>query len=214
MSNNLELTKELLSKLEDKGFIDNIEWQSTELALYHLTTAVQMIFGSIEEYTDKEWAVVQKAKMDAMVDFWCDYLGVELLPTFDPTPFISDYYSLSGEADIFIINGELSDYEKLGYRGIDIELYCAAVRLDFDRTRRLLDNGADPNVQFKVIGTDDELWNVLWHIGGEMSWLSTEFAFLEDDNSECRYIEIDKFISYAAHAEMYRLLEKHQNVSQ
>ena len=207
LANDIVQTKRLMAELEDRRIIDDLGWYNAPLPLFYLTIANQIIFGDVEEHSNKEEAIIEREKINAMVEFWKEYFCIDTLPNIDLTPYFIDYYVFDNN---YYLSGEVSDYVAQGYRAIDVELYCAAQRLDYNCAKQLLEQGADPNVKIKYIDAN-EYFNTFWSIGGELSWLEIEFQeFMEDDKRVCREIELGRVMTQAAHSEMYRLLEKYR----
>lgn len=207
LANDIVEIKRVMAELEDKRIIDDLGWYNAPLPLYYLTIANQIIFGDVDEYINKEEAIIEREKINTMVEFWKEYFCIDTLPNIDLTPYFKDYYVFDND---YYLSGEVSDYVAQGYRAIDVELYCAANRLDYNCVKQLLEQGADPNVKIKYIDANEN-FNTFWSIGDELSWLETEFQeFMNDDKRVCREIELGQVMTQAAHSEIYRLLERYR----
>lgn len=116
-----------------------------------------------------------------------------------------------------------SKFIEAGNREIDVDLYCAVCRFDFDRTQQLLDMGANPNIAlYEKPESELNKWekhdgcHALDKVGIEESFLIQETLSLlkeaETDMVKRSWIDdhtISKLLGIAAYSEMYRLLDKY-----
>lgn len=114
--------------------------------------------------------------------------------------------------DVFMVE-DTSQLTKFGATELDIELYCACSKMQFDEVERLISLGANPNAK---ICSDKEVWYCLDSIGTEASLLGLDIdgILLQDVTysltiDDYNYL-INKLISLAAYEKMYSLLKKYK----
>lgn len=220
--NNVEETKELLAKIEDKSLLEDIGLLSKPFPLHYISLCNEAIWRYVDEWRDKEEATRFRDKSRAMVEFWKEYYCVEDFAQINYCIYNEDFYcAWDDETDEDILWGPKDDYINAGCKMLDIDLFCAVCRFDFDNVKRLLDMGADPDVDLydkpvEQRGEIDDCWNAMDRIGGEESYICSELLWLlrdaEIDMGKRRWIDkgtVAHILGLAAHSEMYRLLDKY-----
>lgn len=98
-----------------------------------------------------------------------------------------------------------------GYREIDLDLYVAVNKFDFEEAERLLKLGADPDCEF----IEEDESSCLSRIGAERSFLSTQLEDIYIERKQ-RFLNADyemdlvDLVGWAAHESMYSLLSKYK----
>lgn len=219
--NNVEETKELLAKIEDKSLLEDIGLLSKPFPLHYISLCNEAIWRYVDEWKDKEEATRFRDKSRAMVEFWKEYYRVEDFEQIDYHIYNEDFYcAWDDETDEDILCASKEDYINAGCRMLDIDLYCAVCRFDFNEVKSLLDMGANPDAKLydkpKEQRKNLEEINVMERIGFERWFLCSELLWLKDAEMNVKKREwIDKgtvahILGLVAHSEMYRLLEKYK----
>ena len=68
--NNVEETKELLAKIEDKSLLEDIGLLSKPFPLHYISLCNEAIWRYVDEWKNKEEAARFRDKSRAMVEFW------------------------------------------------------------------------------------------------------------------------------------------------
>ncbi len=224
--NDVEATKTLLATLEYKSLLEDIGLLSKPFPLHYISLCNEVIYRDADEWRVKDWAITQRDKSCAMVEFWKEFYGVNEFEKIDYRTYYDDFYCVDpDDTDEDILWAPKSKFIEVGNREIDVDLYCAVCRFDFERTLHLLEMGANPNVNL-YDKPESELeewekfdgWHALDRIGTEESYLATETFWIlrdaETDMIKRSWIDggtISKILGIAAHSEMYELLEKYVN---
>lgn len=220
--NNVEETKELLAKIEDKSLLEDIGLLSEPFPMHYISLCNEAIWRNVDEWKNKEEAARFRDKSRAMVEFWKEYYRVEDFAQINYRIYNEDFYcAWDNETDEDILWAPKEDYINAGCRMLDIDLYCAVCRFDFNEVKSLLDMGADPDVDLydKPIEQReiDDDWNAMDRIGGEELYICSELLWLlrdaEIDMKKRRWIDkgtVADILGLAAHSEMYRLLDKYK----
>lgn len=120
-------------------------------------------------------------------DFYCD----------GPEETVEDQLGVDSEQEL--LNADI--------RQLDIDLYCAGAKFDYDKVERLLKEGANPAAWLPDgFQLDDR-------IGAECSFLDTQIShFLYSEKSPAVLYRgyLNDLIGWAAHETMYDLIEKHR----
>ena len=196
--------------------------QSLPFNLVNLTQLNQYLWGRenwIEQITPL--VVKQRQNIEKMLAFWRSEFGHDQF--FDEIQYDQYYYFFyCSDPSIYheISEEPISDYLAKGFKEIDLILYNRVECFDFAATKRLLDQGANVDVDIDQDG--DAGGGVFLRILLETSYLSSccvipKFKYYEGStNKEAFYqnaykINIEEalgeLIGYVAHGKMYDLLE-------
>lgn len=135
-----------------------------------------------------------KEIISSRLDFNYDEVKIEDLPNFEYLQLGEDYYYPEDRRELV----------QNGIREIDIDLYNAARRFDFDKVKELLDEGADPNVE---IERSSILLDLTVRSSSELCDL--EYHFL--DNPVNKYSDRDivqSFIFGACYERMWKFINE------
>ena len=207
VANDVEEVKIRIEKLQDRRILDDIGWVHIPFPLHYITLCLDIIWGTPDQWGDVEHDVVlRRSQIDAMLAFWREYYGVSSFQKIDYSLHKDYYYDRADETDADILWAEPAEFVAAGYDIKDVELYCAAVRFDFERVRQLLEDGAKPNVNLLPPG-EQEYRNTLYSISIEEAHLSTEIDIWGKHPFKERDIRL--LLALTAHSEMYDLLNKY-----
>lgn len=222
--NDVEETRTILAKLEDMGQLEDIKLLSKPFPLHYISLCNEVMWRDIDEWKDKEMAKRNRDKSYAMVEFWKEFYGVSDFSPIDYRKYYEDFLcAYPDDTDEDIMWAPKSKFIEAGNREIDVDLYCAVCRFDFDRTQQLLDMGANPNIAlYEKPESELNKWekhdgcHALDKVGTEESFLIQETLWLlkeaETDMVKRSWIDdntISKLLGIAAYSEMYRLLDKY-----
>ena len=222
--NDVEETRTLLSKIEDRSLLNDIGLLSKPFPLHYISICNEVIWQEIDEWKDKVEAERNRDRSRAMVKFWQEYYGVSEFEKIDYRVYYEDFYCTDpDDSDEDILWAPKSKYVEAGSREIDVDLYCAVCKFDFKRTQQLLKLGANPDVDLYETPASDieergkgDGWHALDHIATEESFLIHETLGLlsqaETDMAKRSWIDegtISNILGIAAHSDMYRLLDKY-----
>ncbi len=150
------------------------------------------------------------ARNKKMKELFQNTFGVEYTPI-DYQSYSEDYYSCDpDETDEEIIDPETPEsLAKFGTTPLDIELYCATVRFEYQKVIELLKKGANPRAATSADEWDEGAYE---RIGAECSYLCTcrlSYAWNPKGHTPVGSDEIRDLIGWAAHEKMYRCLKEY-----
>lgn len=203
-----KLFPELFAK-KDKFLID----KSTNFDLINLTFFNQVIWFN-DDWNEEIMPFVKKnqQRTKQMLDFWCAEFGQKIIHKKTEYNQFYEYFYCDDPSDFDeIISKPISKYLKEGFHEIDLKLYNRAQCFDFVEVKKLLKQGAKPDIHFE----NDDDSSTIRRIVDEISFLSTcqvipEFESFEKRNYNQNFDIIEMFgdiLGLAAHQEMYILLE-------
>ena len=175
------------------------------LPLHYITICWDMILNKYDEWHEEYKPIVQAKKLanDRIKEFFI----TECHENMNDIPFgdYTDYFLCEEEdADAYdCIGWSKNELMKMGYREMDIDLYCYAATFDFGLVMRLLKDGANPSVIFC------DKTDCISRIVAESSFLEVE---LQDVILSKKPYEgdikqgVSDLIGLAAHKKLYRML--------
>ena len=198
-------------KLVDEGCFSKMLSRDTNifpdvvLPLHYITICWDIILSKYDEWKEEYKPIVLAKKManDRIKDFFISkcHENMDDVPFYD---YVDYFFYQEEDADAYdFIGWTKEDLMEMGYREMDIDLYCYVNKFDFGLVMCLLKKGANPSVRF-CNETDC------------MDKIGTECAFLEIEledvilskkpyEGDIRQGIID-LLGLAAHEEMYSLL--------
>ena len=199
--------KAKISKLQNKRILEDIGWAHIPFPLHYITLCQDVILGNPNEWYEVQLALHRKEQIRAMIAFWKAYYNVSDFSPIDYALHKDYYYDRQTETDSNILWADPNDFVAAGFDIKDVELYCAAIRFDFNRVRQLLNDGATPDITL-ALPNKNVYHNTLKDISIEESLLYTEV----DIYGEHPWAEKDirLFVALTAHCEMYNLLNKYR----
>ncbi len=223
---DLEELKIALEALEERSFVEDVRLFGNPTPLYHFTRYNQMVWDTA--YWGREgaeqcpevvrWMEWRTAEVSA---FWRDYLGVDELPEPDYRKYASEdfraAYDWEDEEDI--LNAPKAFFIAQGAREIDLDLYVASARFDYDRVEELLQQGADPQAELCYDEEDEEGFAPSdWaynKIGSEEGWLSDNlWGIFEESHAgkkvEVDWIDFEQLLGLAAYIKMLKLFDRYR----
>ena len=215
-----KLVKELLGKIPDRTPIPYY----SDMPIHYITRFVEMAINKVEDYNESFQPRVRQALRDndEIKQMLSEKFGVNFI---DPIPFhqmaqdgyFSPWnYDEDGYDEVFFTD-DVQQLKSLGATDIDLELYSAVMKFDFDKVKQLLEQGANPAA--KIMGEDYEYTHrpdtAISEIGQEIIGLPHIFntAFLDDKKEAIKRLgeNVYYLTSLAAHNQMYNLLESYCN---
>lgn len=220
---DLEGIKEGLKEITDKSALQDVNLYSIPTPLYHLTLLNQMVFDT--EY----WTDIDDDKLEAVawmeertkrvVDFWREYYGAEELPPVQYEKYTEDdfFRAWLEDDDEEILDAPREAFIQHGCREIDIDLYLATDRFQFNKAETLLMQGANPCAELQY---NDNQYDVDWayhRIGAEVVFLALELLPIYKDafdgqkqtlhGETCRDL-----LGLAEHVKMEKLFDKYRHI--
>lgn len=220
---DLEGIKEGLKEITDKSALEDVNLYSVPTPLYHLTLLNQMVFDT-EYWTDidedKQAAVAwMEERTKRVIDFWLEYYGVEEIPPVQYEKYTEDdfFRAWLEDDDEEILDAPREAFIQHGCREIDLDLYLATDRFQFNKAETLLMQGANPCAELQY---NDNQYDVDWayhRIGAEVVFLALEllpiFRELFDGKHPTPYDNIYfDLLGLAEHVKMEKLFDKYRHI--
>ena len=220
-SNNVDAVRTLIVQDECKAIVDDIALFSRPFPLHYVTLCYEAIWRDADKWEDKEWALAVQNATNAMIEFWKEYYGVDGFPRIEYRTYCYDFYcAWDDETDEDILFMPKSEFIAFGKREIDLDLYCAVERFQFDRVEEMLKQGANPRAEIYDGLNDSDVafdcFSAIERIDFEAWFLRVEtMSFLHQLFSKQAHWFISEqlfhnILSLAAHSEMSALLEKYE----
>lgn len=220
---DLDGIKEGLKEISDRSALDDVNLYSIPTPLYHLTLLNQMIFDT-EYWTDlvddkQEVVVWMEERTRSVIDFWKEYYGVEELPQPKYEDYtIDDFFcAWLEDDDEDILDAPKDVLIQRGCREIDLDLYLATDRFQFNKAEALLRQGANP-LALLIRCEDSECGAQAYdRIDTEISFLALELfpvyrEVLVGKSPEINGNEYRDLLGLAEHVKMEKLFEKYRHL--
>lgn len=220
---DLEGIKDGLKEISDKSVLEDVNLYSIPTPLYHLTLLNQMVFDT-EYWTDlddedKKVVFWMEERTKRVEDYWKEYYRVtELLsPEYEKYTEADFYRAWEDDDDEDILDAPKDKFLQYGCRELDVDLYLAAERFQFEIVESLLKRGANPCAElcYEVDSYDSHMtYN---RIGTEVVYLSLELLpvyrkmFAGKDGTPYDNIYLD-LLGLAEHIKMEKLFEKYRHI--
>ena len=220
---DLEGIKEGLKEITDKSALEDVNLYSIPTPLYHLTLLNQMVFDT-EYWTDlvddKQKVVVwMEERTKSVIDFWKEYYGVEELPQPKYEDYtIDDFFcAMLEDDDEDILDAPKDVLIQSGCREIDLDLYLATDRFQFNKAETLLMQGANPSAPLLRCEDSEYGEQACVRIDIEISFLALELfpvyrEVLVGDSPELRDNDYRDLLGLAEHVKMSKLFEKYRHI--
>ena len=222
VSNDVDEVRRLIAQDECRAVVADIAMLSRPFPLHYVTLCCEVIWREVDEWRDKEMAGALKRATDKMMEFWKEYYQVDSFPRIDYRTYCDDFFcAFDEDTDEDILFKPKSKFIAFGKREIDVDLYCAVERFQFDRVEELLKQGANPKAEiYRGLNDNDvnfDSWSAMDNIGCEEGFLCSEVVdFLHRlyiKQAEDWVVDRSLFhhiLGLAAHSDMYRLLQKYE----
>lgn len=221
--NNFELVSELIEWDEfDESIIHDIGLLDVPFPLYYITMCYKRTMW--DDFIEETMPFVEKQRIDIdkLLHLWKERFGANVDEVINYKKYEAYFYCLSDdETDRDVLLNPRSKYTENGCREIDIDLFIAVDKFQFSKVKELLEMGANPDANLISIDDKDKEFqdplNCLDRIGRECSYLCTcqIFSHIKKPHGAW-YInyalterEIGDLIGWAAHEDMYHLLEQY-----
>ena len=220
---DLEGIKEGLKEITDKSALEDVNLYSIPTPLYHLTLLNQMVFDT-EYWTDlvddKQKVVVwMEERTKSVIDFWKEYYGVEELPQPKYEDYtIDDFFcAMLEDDDEDILDAPKDVLIQRGCREIDLDLYLATDRFQFNKAETLLMQGANPSAPLLRCEDSEYGEQACGRIDIEISFLALELfpvyrEVLVGESPELRDNDYRDLLGLAEHVKMSKLFEKYRHI--
>lgn len=220
---DLEGIKDGVKEISDRSVLDDVNLYSIPTPLYHLTLLNQMVFDT-EYWTDidddKEEAVAwMEERTKCVIDFWREFYGVDELPQPKYEDYtIDDFFcAMLEDDDEDILDAPKDAFIQHGCREIDVDLYLATNRFQFNKAEALLKQGANPCAELKY---NENQYDVDWayhRIGAEVVFLALELLPLykeafDGQTPTLHGEEYRDLLGLAEHVKMEKLFEKYCHI--
>lgn len=210
-----------LKHVPDGEAIPSIGVHGAQIPLHYIPICMEIAIDNPEEWTpaciDKTKSTLQRnTEIKQMLSVKFSGFSFD-----EEIPFVNygaDGYNFiySNEEDASLedvfFSDETDQLTKFGATQLDVDLFCACTKFQFDEVKRLLELGANPGAEICV---DDEEWTCFDRIGDEGAFVggyiysiiiqSSVFKMKGDD-----FDLVADLISLAAHEKMYSLLDKYR----
>ena len=180
-----------------------------------------MTFFNQSVWKDDDWVdeiipLVRRNRQrtEQMLDYWrAEYGCQEIQRDINYNQYFDFFYCVDPRITDEVFWEPIQNYLSKGIREQDLMLFFHAERFNFKETKKLLEEGAKPDVD---IDQDDDDENTIFsRIGIEMSFLATTFVVSEFETFEqkgyTQKFDIKDMFSHllglAAHIDMYQLLD-------
>lgn len=220
---DLEGIKDGLKEVSDRSVLEDVNLYSIPTPLYHLTLLNQMVFDT-EYWTDidddKQEAVAwMEERTKCVIDFWREFYGVDELPQPKYEDYtIDDFFcAMLEDDDEDILDAPKESYIQHGCREIDIDLYLAADRFQFDKAEDLLRQGANPCAELHYSENSDYGDWAYHRIGAEVVFLALELLPLykeafDGQTPTLQGREYGDLLGLAEHVKMEKLFDKYRHI--
>lgn len=219
MSTNTDRLKSYLDEVPDGESMPHVFTSGVLIPLHYIPMSIDIILVERDHFYPK---YVDKAMAAFLRNTEIKHLLSKKFTGFsfdDEIPFID--YGASGAGFIYsdeidadpeevFFTEDLSQLTKLGATQLDLDLYCACKKLQFDEAERLLKLGANPEAKLYDGDYDDDDFTCMSNISTEASF--EELGIVDIIVQDKPYIKVDyveDFISFAAYEKMYCLLNKY-----
>ncbi len=162
--NDVETLKCLIDRVADSGVLQDVGYMSKPMPLHNISLFNQIIWDKPEYWKDEEMARWNRERVVVVMDFWHNYDGVVTFPRVQYNDYCEDFYcSFPEDSDEDILCDSIEDLVKAGCKELDLRLYCAVCRFDFDTAKDLVREGAKTYVETPDEGLgDDDMIDVRW----------------------------------------------------
>lgn len=220
---DLEGIKDGLKEVSDRSVLEDVNLYSIPTPLYHLTLLNQMVFDT-EYWTDidddKQEAVAwMEERTKCVIDFWREFYGVDELPQPKYEDYtIDDFFcAMLEDDDEDILDAPKDAFIQHGCREIDVDLYLATNRFQFNKAEALLKQGANPCAELKY---NENQYDVDWayhRIGAEVVFLALELLplYKEAFDGQTPILHGEEYrdlLGLAEHVKMEKLFEKYCHI--
>ena len=220
---DLEGIKDGLKEVSDRPVLEDVNLYSIPTPLYHLTLLNQMVFDT-EYWTDlvddkQEVVVWMEDRTRRVIDFWKEYYDVEELPQPKYEDYtIDDFFcAMLEDDDEDILDAPKDVLIQRGCREIDLDLYLATDRFQFNKAEALLKQGANPLAPL-IRCEDSEYGEQAYdRIDTEISFLALELfpvyrEVLVGKSPKINGNEYRDLLGLSEHIKMSKLFEKYRHI--
>lgn len=169
---------------------------------------------------DKQAAVAwMEERTKRVIDFWLEFYGVDELPQPKYEDYtIDDFFcAMLEDDDEEILDAPKEAFIQHGCREIDVDLYLATDRFQFNKAEALLKQGANPCAELHYSGNPDHGDWAYHRIGAEVVFLALELLplYKEAFDGQTPTLHGDEYrdlLGLAEHVKMEKLFEKYCHI--
>ena len=169
---------------------------------------------------DKQEAVAwMEERTKCVIDFWREFYGVDELPQPKYEDYtIDDFFcAMLEDDDEDILDAPKEAFIQHGCREIDVDLYLATDRFQFNKAESLLKQGANPCAELHYSGNPDHGDWAYHRIGAEVVFLALELLPLykeafDGQTPTLHGEEYRDLLGLAEHVKMEKLFEKYCHI--
>lgn len=221
-----EGVKRVLDEIVNRPMIDDVHIFSRPTPIYQIAMFNQMVWDTSYwiDLKDEYQMIVPWMQQctEQTLAVWREFLGVEELPQPEYEKYTEDDFFCDDidEPDEEVLWAPKENFLKCGCREIDVDLYLATCRFEFDKVEDLLQRGANPCADLSYIEEDGSVQylDTSYHrIGAEVVYLALELfplyqkAFAGDIESvEIDRLDFENILGLAEHVKMEKLFEKYR----
>lgn len=187
--------------------------------IYYITLCYKRVMW--QDFIEETMPMVleQRKRIDDLLLFWEENCGVDIHQKIDYKKY-SELFYCADETDSIedVFFDDIQKYLDNGCRMIDLELFEAVEKFQFERVKDLLEKGANPEAKLISIDEKDknDYYNCFDRIGMECSYLcSCEVFPMLKKKLGAWYInyaitdkDLGDLLGWAAHEDMYKLLNE------
>lgn len=218
--NDYSLIKYLIDKGEfNQGLMRDAGLFDIPFPLYYITICNQIIFSLSYDRSIMPLVKENRDNIDLILGLWRDKFGVDTSERIDFRKYGDFFYCHYADESLDdVLFAPADKYIENGCRLIDLQLYEAVVKFDFEKVKELLDGGANPDAELLPVGEKDEseACNCMCRIGNECAYLSCEiFPFFKKEfdlwyvNHRISDRDLGQLVGWAANEVMYKTLESY-----
>lgn len=212
----LQIDADKFIQLVEGGLLPSHLMTDTELIpgvifpLYQITMCWDVILSKYDDLPveHKETAYRKKQQNDRIKEYFEKNCGLQM----DSVPYANYYkcfvsYDFEDTIEDILCVSE-SDLLEEGFSKKDIDLFCSVRKMDFETTKRLLEEGAKPQTTFDDEDEYDNCWDCVCE---EIEFYNDRLGakIVDNDVTPFDTYMIENLIGYAAYATMYSLLKSY-----
>lgn len=201
----------MLANSYPKQWLDNIGVFDVPFPLHYISMCAQAILSDADDPWSKDFEPIRikmLADCRCILEFLVNEYGCDIDCEIDYQKYTDYFYAAEKDAtDEDILWAPVQRILDEGKSQLDIDLYCAVERFQYDLVAQLLQAGANPRTLIEDGFAIDR-------IGAECAFLDTQICPLweayyhKNNTTTIEYEEISDLLGWAAHEKMYNLLTR------
>ena len=187
-------------------WLDNV--LSMNIPIYYITQCYDRLLDDLWNEKAMPMILSMRNGCSKLMSYWKTKFNYPVEQELDYSSYTDLFFAaFPDDTDDDLLSFTVHELLDMGYRQVDIDLYCATVRFQYGEVERLLKLGANPKVNICDSQAIDR-------ISTECAFLDTEIVpewekFYENRClTSIQYQHICDLIGWAAHAKMYDILTR------